>query len=125
VRHPTAIVHFLIEGRCRGKQRVEDALGGVNKSLDFARSQDRGLQQTDDLRMGSLRRVIAIDPRSQGESTKTSDGNTPSMGADDAHHSRWPSRDDYAFNRLRTKVILAVSGVIVRDAKQPAANVLL
>jgi microsomal epoxide hydrolase len=34
---------------------------------------------------GSLRRVIAIDPRSQGESTKTSDGNTPEKRAGDIH----------------------------------------
>lgn len=33
------------------------------------------------------RRVIAIDPRSQGESTKTTDGNTPEVRARDIHEA--------------------------------------
>jgi len=36
-------------------------------------------------RFGAQERVIAIDPRSQGPSTKTTDGNTPEVRASDLH----------------------------------------
>ena len=36
-------------------------------------------------KFGQTNRVIAIDPRSQGESTKTADGNTPESRARDLH----------------------------------------